>query len=461
MTSIRRLEPHSDIAGIFAAFAEETEIAFLDSSMQSGTARFSILGTRPYMRIAYDDELRVDGVTVTGDPREFLRDFFAKKTIPNDTHLPIIDGAIGFMTYDYGMMLENVSSRHEDSSDLPGFAFLFFDCFIIADHEEKSTFLVANGHLEDSEEALDRMERRIAGIHGASTLAEATATSLSEDSIAKSDCSREKYEETVREVTRHIVDGDIYVMNLSRRISIRSRIPPRVLFERLRNAHPSPLGAYVQFAELTAVSSSPERFLRVTGNRVETRPIKGTRPRGRTQEEDAGLREELSSSIKDRSELMMIVDLERNDLNKVCIPGSVQVTDANRVEEYASVFQLVTTVEGVLSEDKNAVDALHALFPGGSITGAPKRRAMEIIDQLEKSRRGLYTGAIGYLSLNGDADFSVVIRTLVHRGDEYVLGTGGGITYESDPIAEYEETVQKAAPFLHALGVRDIDASRI
>lgn len=158
---------------------------------------------------------------------------------------------------------------------------------------------------------------------------------------------------------------------------------------------------------------------------------------------------------------MMIVDLERNDLNKVCIPGSVQVTDANRVEEYASVFQLVTTVEGVLSEDKNAVDALHALFPGGSITGAPKRRAMEIIDQLEKSRRGLYTGAIGYLSLNGDADFSVVIRTLVHRGDEYVLGTGGGITYESDPIAEYEETVQKAAPFLHALGVRDIDASRI
>ena len=182
-----------------------------------------------------------------------------------------------------------------------------------------------------------------------------------------------------------------------------------------------------------------------------TRPIKGTRKRGETPEEDAALRRELQESKKDRSELLMIVDLERNDLNRVCVPGSVKVTELFAVEEYATVFHLVANVEGDLEKGKNVMDLIEAAFPGGSITGAPKLRAMEIIDELEHDRRNLYTGSIGYLTLDGDCDFNIVIRTALHEGGVYHLGVGGGITCESELEFEYEETLQKAKAILEAL----------
>ena len=194
-----------------------------------------------------------------------------------------------------------------------------------------------------------------------------------------------------------------------------------------------------------------ERFLQVRDGVIETRPIKGTRKRGSTPEEDAALRKELQESSKDRSELLMIVDLERNDLNHVCEPGSVQVTEHFAVEAYATVFHLVTTIIGKMKENLPFTDLIRAAFPGGSITGAPKIRAMEIIDELEHDRRGLYTGSMGYISLDGNCDFNIVIRTAVHQDGVYHLGVGGGITCESELEFEYEETLQKAKAVLEAI----------
>ena len=207
----------------------------------------------------------------------------------------------------------------------------------------------------------------------------------------------------------------------------------------------------MNYGDFQIVSASVERFFKIRDGIIETRPIKGTRKRGETLREDEALRLELENSEKDKSELLMIVDLERNDLNRICEPGSVEVTELFKVEEYATVFQLVSAVQGRLKEGLDGMDVIPAVFPGGSITGAPKIRAMEIIDELEHDRRGLYTGSIGYLSFSGDCDLNIVIRTAVYEDGRYHLGVGGGITYESDVEFEYEETLQKAKAILEAV----------
>ena len=249
----------------------------------------------------------------------------------------------------------------------------------------------------------------------------------------------------------YLLAGDVYVTNFTSTLTVDSPCPPYTFFSRLRRDNPSPFGAYLQYGSYQIISSSMERLLHIDGRHIETRPIKGTRRRGKTETEDEVLRKELAASQKDRSELLMIVDLERNDLHKICQPGSVTVPTLFSVEDYASVFHLVASVTGILLPDQTAMDALTALFPGGSITGAPKRRAMEIIDELESSRRQLYTGTVGYLSLDGNCDLNIVIRTAVRQGDRYYIGVGGGITAESDRDFEYEEIWQKAKALLTAL----------
>ena len=245
---------------------------------------------------------------------------------------------------------------------------------------------------------------------------------------------------------RYIIEGDIYIANMTQRLDVISDKDPLSAFYYLREHNPSPFGGYLDCGDHQIVCASPERFLQVKDGLVQTRPIKGTRRR-----EDAALRQELEQSEKDQSELLMIVDLERNDLNRVCRPGSVKVTELFTVETYATVFHLVSNIQGRLARDKDIMDLLASAFPGGSITGAPKYRAMEIIDELEHGKRGLYTGSIGYLTLDGACDWNIVIRTALHRDGRYHLGVGGGITAESDLEFEYEETLQKAKAVLEAL----------
>ena len=238
---------------------------------------------------------------------------------------------------------------------------------------------------------------------------------------------------------------------MTQQLTIKSEKSPYEVYRYLRTHNPSPFGGFFQCDTFQVVCSSPERFLKVTDGCIETRPIKGTRKRGETPLEDRILKEELKNSSKDRSELLMIVDLERNDLNHVCEPGSVKVTEHFAVETYSTVFHLVTTIIGKLKQELHTSDLIKAAFPGGSITGAPKIRAMEIIDELEHDRRNLYTGSMGYFSFDGNCDFNIIIRTAVHQDNQYHLGVGGGITCESDLEFEYEETLQKAKALLEAL----------
>jgi len=242
-------------------------------------------------------------------------------------------------------------------------------------------------------------------------------------------------------------------VNLSQRFEAELSITPYELYRRLRQINPAPFACYLGFDEVSVVSASPERFLRVRGDWVETRPIKGTRPRGKTAEEDEALANELLSSVKDRAENIMIVDLERNDLGRVCRFGTIKVTELAILEVFPTVFHLTSTVEGNLREGKNCIDLLKASFPGGSITGAPKVRAMEIIDELEPTRRSVYTGNIGYLSFNDDLDLNIVIRTFLVKGSKAYFQVGGAVVYDSDPEAEYQETLDKARAMVDALNM--------
>ena len=365
----------------------------------------------------------------------------------NDTVLPMISGAIGYFTYDYGRCFERIKTRHARGQEIPDCILNFYDNLIIEDRHEKRLYLTASGMLAEPEVALDTLKSEITAFRPGKE------TGKWEEYPVKiaSDFEKEAYKKAIDRMIDYIVEGDIYIANMTRRIMAYSGKPPYAMFKSLRENNPSPFGGYFNYGDFQIISASPERFLHMKNGLVETRPIKGTRRRGETPEEDAVLKKELQESGKDKSELLMIVDLERNDLNRVCEPGSVKVTSLFDVETYATVFHLVSNIVGKMQSGLTAPDLLRAAFPGGSITGAPKIRAMEIIDELEQSRRGLYTGSMGYLGLDGSCDLNIVIRTALYQNGCYTLGVGGGITCESDLEFEYEETEQKARALLEAM----------
>jgi para-aminobenzoate synthetase component 1 len=269
--------------------------------------------------------------------------------------------------------------------------------------------------------------------------------------MLRSNFSPEEYKKAVNRVREYIAAGDVFQVNLSQRFEADLEIAPYELYKRLRTVNPAPFASYLNFPGVTVVSASPERFLKVQGDLVETRPIKGTRPRGRDPVEDERLACELIHSTKDRAENLMIVDLERNDLGRVCRYGTVKVTELAILETFPSVFHLTSSIMGRLCRNKSNIDLIKATFPGGSITGAPKVRAMEIIDELEPIKRAVYTGSLGYLSFHEDMDINIVIRTFVIKEGRVYFQVGGGIIYDSDAEAEYVETLDKARALITAL----------
>ena len=446
---IRELDPFRSAAELFQYFADEKDSAFLDSSLVNQLGRYSIIGAYPYLRLVKDDSgFYINGQKTTESTfEEYLKKYLLEHKDENKSSLPMVSGAIGYFSYEYGRKLMQVSSCKENLVSIPDAMLIFYDFYVIEDRHEKKTYLVANGITEDAEKLLSCVERRIsepteetAGICTSSYNIEVTPN-----------FEKEEYKQAVDDMIRYIIEGDIYITNMTQQLKVKSDKKPLDVFYNLRENNPSPFGGYMDYGDFQIVCASPERFLKMKQGHVNTRPIKGTRKRGETSEEDLFMRTELENSEKDKSELLMIVDLERNDLNRVCRPGSVKVTELFTVEEYATVFHLVSDIEGELEEGKTVMDLLEAAFPGGSITGAPKYRAMEIIDELENNQRNLYTGSIGYLTLDGDCDFNIVIRTALHKDGMYYLGVGGGITAESDLEFEYEETLQKAKAVLEAM----------
>lgn len=451
MRLLRELDTYPAIHRIFAVVQEQEDAVFLDSSLRNQMGCYSIIGLHPYLKLVKGEEFTVNGQVQTEEFETYVRRYLTEHREENPTDWPLVSGAIGYFSYDYGREKEGVKSAHPCQVDIPLCILNFYDEFLIEDHRRHRMALIANGQRRKAEEAMEELMELVDQAHR--TEEEGVLERAKEPRTAEyeTDFTKEDYMQAVQNMIDYIVEGDIYIVNMTQQLRIPAKVEPYRLFSRLRQTNPSPFGGYLNYGSFQVVCASPERFLQVRSGRVETRPIKGTRRRGENPKEDAALRRELSESQKDRSELLMIVDLERNDLNRVCRPGSVQVTELFTVEEYATVFHLVANVVGEMKEGMTVMDLIRAAFPGGSITGAPKLRAMELIDEQEGCRRNLYTGSIGYLSLDGDCDFNIVIRTALCLDGRYYLGVGGGITFESELEFEYEETLQKAKAILEAL----------
>jgi len=400
------------------------------------------------------------------DPLVMARDWFAHLRHEPIAGLPPFQGGVvGYIGYDYGSRLERMPSARYDDLGIPDVLLGLYDWVIAWDHVARRAWIIVIGA---PSVASRRMREVRAMLSGPAVSSEAPAVDpwprpprapsyplppeVAEGLDLRSSFSREAYLEAVERVRQYIIAGDIFQANLSQRLEAPLNEPPWALYKRLRAINPAPFAAYIETDQATIISASPERFLRVGADRtVETRPIKGTSPRGIGPEHDAALGQALIESEKDRAENLMIVDLLRNDLSRVCAPGTVRVPELFLLENYPTVHHLVSTVVGVLSPDADAVDLVKASFPGGSITGAPKVRAMEIIAELERSRRGVYCGSIGYLSVTGALDTSIVIRTYLALERRVYFSVGGGIVADSDPTAEYEETLTKARALIAAL----------
>lgn len=432
----------------------EPDCAFLDSSLQNELGTCSIIGLRPYLILQkMHDIFTVNHVVQTGTTfEEYIQKYLQNHSDTNTTALPIVSGAIGYFSYDYGRIRQKISSTNAELVSIPEAILTFYDAFLIEDHRTKEITLCANGITQPADTLIQEMETLLSNSCPESEQRLTESDGEKERSIfIQSDFNEDAYKEAIRRLQDYMTAGDIYVANMTQQFQIDSPRQPFDVFSRLRESNPSPFGAYLDYKDFQVICASPERFLKMQKGHIVTRPIKGTCPRGASRDEDERMYQKLLHSEKDKSELLMIVDLERNDLNRVCRPKSVQVTELFSVEAYATVFHLVSSIEGDLREDKNIMDLLESAFPGGSITGAPKKRAMEIIDELEHSQRNLYTGCLGYLTLDGDCDFNIVIRTAVHQNGRYFLGVGGGITVESDPQSEYDETLLKAKAIINAL----------
>lgn len=459
---------------IYLLFRDLKNTAFLDSARDFETlGRYSFIGLNAYL--VFRDQggkSYINESLCECDFFEKLDELLNEFYVEYPFEIPFPAGCIGFISYDAGLRLDKIIVTSTKGFDVPAFYFVFYDNLILFDNLTGRRYISACGRLSGHEESIAGILAKIncaefnenrateypekiknVDTHGdIAPDAQLNGTDNSDPLYGfKSNFTRKQYEETVSRMKEYIRTGDIYIANLSQRFSKVTKKNSIEIYKKLRETNPAPFAAFLSCEDFEIISCSPERFMRIVNRMVETRPIKGTRPRGRTPREDEANKIQLLQSEKDKAELLMIVDLERNDLSKVSKPGTVKVTELFKLEEYSTVFHLVSTVIGELKDGTSAVQCMKACFPGGSITGTPKIRAMEIIDELEGIKRSLYTGCIGYFSLNGNADFNIVIRTLIKKGRDVCFGVGGGITWDSVESDEYMETLDKAQAFFKVL----------
>jgi len=444
-----------DSAMLFEAVADRPWAVFLDSGLHyPGQARYDIIAAEPYLRLVTRGsltEVHGEGIELSrADPFELLRanlaiDPACRGELP-DCELPFTGGAIGYFGYDLARRWERLPARARDRERIPDMAVGIYDWAVVVDHSEQRAWLAGQGRDPDTDRKWDALVRLFTAEPSERQRAPFRVTS----SIT-SNFTPKGYGHAFNRVLDYIRAGDCYQVNLAQRFTAHASGDPWLAYQRLRLINPAPYAAYLSTPYAHILSASPERFLRVANGQVETKPIKGTRPRAGHAKLDAGRIAELLASEKDRAENLMIVDLLRNDLSKNCELGSVKVPRLFEVESFATVHHLVSTVTGRLKQGRDAIDLLRGAFPGGSITGAPKTRAMQIIEELEPHRRGVYCGAIGYIGYDGDMDTNIAIRTLVHSRGIVRFWAGGGIVADSQREAEYQETFDKAAALLNLL----------
>ena len=440
------------------AFRDMPYPALLDGAMPGAAgSRFSYLSADPFLVLRSRGSrvtLLRDGVLeeTEDDPWTVLQSLLREFRVEGQPDLPPFQGGvIGYWSYDLGRHLERLPSLAEDDLALPEMYVGFYDWALAHDGDTGCSYLITTGLPDGTERRAEARATEVMARVTSTPNAALAGAPRSSTVDLRSNFTPDAYMAAVERVKAYLAAGDAYQVNLSQRFQSPYQGDPWSLYLRLREANPAPFAAYLGFPETQVLSASPEEFLHLDGGRVRVRPIKGTRPIGATAEETEALAAELLASEKERAENVMIVDLIRNDIGRVCRIGSVEVPSLFAVERHPTVLHLVSTVTGELLPGADAIDLLRACFPGGSVTGAPKVRAMEIIEELEPVRRGVYCGAMGYVSFSGDMGTSIAIRTLVLAGGQAYLQAGGGIVTDSEPAAEYEETLHKARGLRMAL----------
>ena len=438
----------TDSSTLFSAFAEQPWAIFLDSGHpNSQQGRYDIISFNPICTLVTHGsvtKITRHDVTIesTLDPFDLVKAELHRPSI-TEYELPFNGGAIGYFSYDLARRLEKLPIIASDAEQIADMAIGIYTWAVIVDHHQQQSYLV--GYADNDAQWQELIEQF-----------SVLPTSQSETpfcvtSAITSNMDESTYATAFKKIKQYLKEGDCYQVNLAQRFVANCTGAPWTAYLKLRALNTAPFSGYLNLPNLQVLSSSPERFLKVTQRLVETKPIKGTRPRKTDIFEDEQQKQSLQNSHKDKSENLMIVDLLRNDIGKTCKKGSVKVPLIFNVESYATVHHLVSTVTGVLEDDQHALDLLKTCFPGGSITGAPKIRSMEIIEELEPNRRGVYCGAIGYIGFNGNMDTNIAIRTLVHSDNTIRFWAGGGIVNDSEMADEYQESFDKAKALLDLL----------
>ncbi len=450
---------------VYRRLAEVSDVRFLFESVSGGESlsRFTFLGAGPReLYRLYPDRLEAerDGSVrrLPGEPIAALRELLGE-IVAEPGPIPFTGGLVGYFGYDLIRLLERLPNRPPDPHGLPVAMLARFDTVVIFDHAYQRVLAIANEiedeiSVADAERELARLSRLLTASAGGGGVA-MPGRPPGPLALEPPSLDGAAYRRAVAAAKEHIAAGDIFQVVLARRFRVPRRVEPQLLYRALRMVNPSPYMVLLEVPELALVGASPEMLVRKVGREITTRPIAGTRPRGMDEAADRRLAADLLADAKERAEHVMLVDLGRNDLGRVATPGSVRVPTFMDVERYSHVMHIVSSVEAELATGRDGLDALLSCFPAGTVSGAPKIRAMEIIDELEPEARGPYAGAIGYLSYSGDVDTCIAIRTLVVRPEETSVTAGAGIVADSDPASEERETESKAAAMLAAVGLAE------
>lgn len=462
---IKKINHQFNFDSLFDLLVKQKNISILDSSMEDDEiGLYSIFTYNPFMKFKSYGDLNIiindkGKFTVKGNPIDTLQTYLDKYHCDIvDIKLPFISGCIGYFSYDLCEFIEKLPHKKDIQTNIPDIFFSFYDKAIIYDHKKKEIILTAS-NINDLNN--DNLDQKIAEMY--SIIKKCIYDNKKDEKTIKfkienvkqyikySNFSKLAYMDSVLKAKEYIRDGDIYQVNLSQKFKIKVKKEPEYIYKKLRIINSAPFSAYIDCDDFKILSSSPERFIKINKSIIETRPIKGTIRRGDTVDEDKILSKQLIHSKKDKAELTMIIDLERNDLGRVCKIGSVHVKRAFKIEYYKSVIHLVSIIIGNLKKGIQIKNIIKAAFPGGSITGAPKISAMKVINELEPDSRNIYTGSIGYIDISGNCDLNIAIRTLIYNDSTITFNVGGGIVADSDPETEYYETLYKGNAILQTI----------
>ncbi len=465
----------ADMETPVSAFAkiDDGRHSFLLESMEGGEkwARYSFLGSRPSVVVrSFGRTVEVirngktEKLSFDRDPLDAIKKVLSEyKPVPDPTLPRFFGGAVGFMGYDVVRFFEDLPGGNKKGLDIPDIFFMITDTLVIFDNITHMIKVVSNAHVngktvtaayKEATEKIDAIVKKLKGrVRGQGSGVRGRKT---KSKPLKSNFTQPQYEQVVLKAKEYIKAGDIFQVVPSQRFQTKITIEPFEIYRALRIINPSPYMYFLRCGDTTIAGASPEVMVRLEGDRIDLRPIAGTRRRGATEEEDQALAAELLADPKERAEHIMLVDLGRNDVGRVSEPGSVNVSELMVIERYSHVMHIVSNVRGKISGGRDAYDVIRASFPAGTVSGAPKIRAMEIIDELEPTRRGPYAGAVGYFGFSGNMDTCITIRTLIIKNGTAYIQAGGGVVADSDPASEYQETVNKAKAMMRAVEMAEL-----